>query len=78
MSEHSGAEHGLAMICSPEEIVIESVKPGIFIAECDLELNLAGSGKRETCMGRRCPGGRNRAFRDWRRSELFRKSFPDW
>jgi predicted amidohydrolase len=32
-----GAEHGLAMICSPEEIVIESIKPGIIIAECDFE-----------------------------------------
>jgi predicted amidohydrolase len=32
-----GAEHGLAMICSPEEIVVESTKQDIFIAECDID-----------------------------------------
>jgi hypothetical protein len=73
-----GAEHGLAMICSPEEIVIESTKEGIFIAECDLE-RIRWLREQKDLYGppmpwRTKPG----ALRDWRISGLFRKNYPDW
>jgi len=73
-----GAEHGLAMICSPEEILIESLKPGIFIAECDFD-RIRWLRKQKDLYGppmpwRTKPG----ILRDWRRPEIFRKNFPDW
>jgi predicted amidohydrolase len=30
-------DQGLAMICSPEAILLESVQPGLFVADCDLK-----------------------------------------
>lgn len=73
-----GAEHGLAMICSPEEILIESLKPGIFTAECDFE-RIRWLREERDLYGppmpwRTKPG----ILRDWRRPEVFRKNFPDW
>jgi predicted amidohydrolase len=72
-----GAEHGLAMICSPEEIVVESIKPGIFIADCDLE-RIRWLREEKDLYGppmpwRTKPG----VLRDWRRPGLFRKNLPD-
>ena len=73
-----GAEQGLAMICSPEEILLESLKPGVFIAECDLERTRWLREERDLSgppmPWRTKPG----VLRDWRRSELFRKNFQDW
>lgn len=34
---HETGNAGLAMICSPEEIVAESSAPGILVADCDLD-----------------------------------------
>jgi predicted amidohydrolase len=73
-----GAEQGLAMICSPEEIVLESTRPGIFVVECDLErtrwlreqTDLYGP----PMPWRTKPG----VLRDWRRSEVYRKNLKDW
>jgi len=72
-----GAEHGLAMICSPEEIIVESIKPGIIVAECDLD-RIRWLREEKDLYGppmpwRTKPG----VLRDWRRPELFRKNFPD-
>jgi predicted amidohydrolase len=72
-----GAEQGLAMICSPEEILMESTKPGIFITECDLE-RIRWLREQRDLYGppmpwRTKPG----ALRDWRNPGLFRKNFPD-
>jgi predicted amidohydrolase len=73
-----GAEHGLAMICSPEEIVLESLKPGVFIAECDLDRTRWLRAERDLygppMPWKTKPG----VLRDWRRSEVFRKNFQDW
>jgi predicted amidohydrolase len=72
-----GAEHGLAMICSPEEILVESVRPGIFIAECDFD-RIRWLREEKDLYGppmpwRTKPG----ALRDWHRPEVFRRNFPD-
>jgi predicted amidohydrolase len=73
-----GAEHGLAMICSPEEIVIESTKPGISIAECDFE-RIRWLREERDLYGPPMPWKtKPGVLRDWRRSEVFRKNFPDW
>jgi predicted amidohydrolase len=73
-----GAEHGLAMICSPEEILLESLKPGVFIAECDLDRTRWLRAERDLygppMPWKTKPG----VLRDWRRSEVFRKNFQDW
>jgi len=73
-----GAEHGLAMICSPEEILVESTKTGIFVAECDFER--IGWLREETDRyGPPMPfNTKPGVLRDWRRPGLFRKNFPDW
>ena len=72
-----GAEHGLAMICSPEEILLESLKPGIFVEECDVE-RIRWLREQKDLYGppmpwRTKPG----ALRDWRRPEVFRKNLPE-
>jgi predicted amidohydrolase len=73
-----GAEHGLALICSPEEILVESLKPGIFISECDLERTRWLREERDLygppMPWRAKPG----VLRDWRRSPIYRKNFPQW
>jgi predicted amidohydrolase len=73
-----GAEHGLAMICSPEEILVESTRTGIFIAECNFER--IGWLREETDRyGPPMPfNTKPGVLRDWRRPELSRKNFPDW
>lgn len=72
------AEHGLAMICSPEEIVIESTKSGIFTAECDLgRIRWLREEKDQASIPlpfKAKPG----VLRDWRNSSLFRKNLADW
>ena len=34
---HESSNAGLAMVCSPEEVLVESSTEGIFVADCDLE-----------------------------------------
>jgi predicted amidohydrolase len=73
-----GAEHGLAMICSPEEVLIESTKPGIFFADCDFDrirwLRDQGDRYSPPMPFNTKPG----VLRDWRRPGLYRKNFSDW
>jgi predicted amidohydrolase len=73
-----GAEHGLAMICSPEEIIVESTKPGIFIAECDID-RIRWLRKETDLYGPPMPwNAKPGVLRDWRRSDVYRKNYPDW
>ena len=73
-----GAEHGLAMICSPEEIVVESERPGIFMAECDLDRIRTLREERDH-YGPPMPfNTKPGVLRDWRRSDLYRKNLSDW
>jgi predicted amidohydrolase len=74
-----GAERGLAMICSPEEIVIESTKEGIFVAECDFERIRWLRSQKDRWPGPPLPwNAKPGVLRDWRNSGLFRKNFQDW
>lgn len=61
---------GLAMICSPEHIVLESTKAGVFVADCDLDrLRLL----RETEDSWDFPGAKYckpGIFKQWYRPEL--------
>jgi len=63
------------MICSPEEIVVESTKPGIFIAECDFD-RIAGSGKEGISMVTFAVEDQTGVLRDWRRLKFFGKTSP--
>jgi len=72
-----GAEHGLAMICSPEEILTESLKPGIFITECDID-RIRWLRQEKDLYGPPMPWrAKPGVLRDWRRPEVFRKNLPD-
>jgi predicted amidohydrolase len=72
-----GAEHGLAMICSPEEILLESTKTGIFIAECDLD-RIRWLREERDQYGPPLPfNTKPGVLRDWRRPELFKENLPD-
>lgn len=61
---------GLAMICSPEKIIVESTDPGVFVADCDLDrLRLL----RETDDTWDFPGVKHckpGIFKQWYRPEL--------
>ncbi len=73
-----GAEHGLAMICSPEEIVVESIKPGIIVAECDFE-RIQWLRQERDAYGPPMPfRAKPGVLRDWFRPEIYRKNFPYW
>lgn len=73
-----GAENGLAMICSPEEILIESIKPGIFIADCDFE-RIRWLREETDRYGPPMPfKTKPGVLRDWFRPELYRKNYPNW
>ena len=67
-------EKGLAMICSPEEILIESTLPGIFIAECDLDRIRWLREEKDTSAQAKGYKTKPGIFRDWRFPELFRKN----
>ena len=70
-----GLQDGLAMICSTEEIGVESTKPGIFTPECDLDRirrlkeQKDVPGQPKACRTK--PG----ILRDWRFPAVFRKIF---
>jgi predicted amidohydrolase len=73
-----GAEQGLAMICSPEEIVCESTKPGVFTAECDID-RIRWLREERDLYGPPMPWNtKPGVFRDWRRPEIYGKNCPDW
>lgn len=73
-----GAEHGLAMICSPEEILVESIKPGVFIAECDLE-RIRFLRRDTDAYGPPMPWNtKPGTLREWRRPEIYRKNLSSW
>jgi predicted amidohydrolase len=73
-----GAEHGLAMICSPEEILIESTKTGIFIADFDFD-RIRWLREETDRYGPPMPfNTKPGVLRDWRRPEVYRQNFPDW
>jgi predicted amidohydrolase len=65
-------EDGLAMVAGPEEIVLESKQPGIFVAELDLDRI---QWLRETSDGFPDQGWRTKpgVLKEWRRPELYRK-----
>ena len=62
---------GLAMICSPEEIMAESIKEGILVADCDLD-RIRYLGEQQDTWDfpgvKHCKPG---IFRDWCRPELY-------
>jgi predicted amidohydrolase len=60
-------DQGLAMVCSPEAILLEAAEPGLFVADCDLErlrLLRATPDSWEFAGDRACKPG---IFRQWYR-----------
>ncbi len=73
-----GAEQGLAMICSPEEVLVEATKPGIFTAQCDLD-RIRWLREQRDLYGPPMPWNtKPGTLRDWRRPEVYRKNCSDW
>jgi predicted amidohydrolase len=60
---------GLTMICSPEDILVETIREGVFVADCDLSRirHLRASEDTRDFGPRRCKPG---IFRHWYRPEL--------
>ena len=53
-------------------------KPGIFIAECDID-RIRWLRKETDCYGPPMPWNtKPGTLRDWRRSDIYRKNFPNW
>ncbi len=73
-----GVEEGLAMLCSPEEILVESTKEGLFVADLDLDrirwLRETWDASEYPRRWKTKPG----IFKQWRRPELYRKNCEDW
>lgn len=64
------ADRGLAMICSPEEVIVESTKAGVLVADCNLErlCQLRETDDTWDFPGvKRCKPG---IFKQWYRPEL--------
>jgi len=61
---------GLTMVCSPEEVLLESIREGVFVVECDLE-RVRSLREQEDSLDvverRRCKPG---IFKYWYRPEL--------
>lgn len=73
---HEKGNAGLAMICSPEEVVAESSQPGVLVADCDLgrlrDLRQAQDG-RDYPGGKACKAG---ALWQWYRPDRFASLYP--
>ncbi len=68
---------GLTMICSPEGILVESIREGVFVAECNLARIRhlrASEDTRDFAGTRRCKPG---IFRQWYRPELHGELLAD-
>lgn len=68
---------GLTMICSPEGILLESIREGVFVAECDLgriRYLRASEDSRDFAGIRRCKPG---IFRHWYRPEVHGELLAD-
>lgn len=68
---------GLAMICSPEEVVAESSRPGVLVADCDLARirHLRDEeDRRDFPGGKACKAG---ALWQWYRPDRFARLYPD-
>lgn len=66
----TSSDLGLTMICSPEEMLVESIREGVFVTDCDLSrirYLRAAEDTREPSDVRHCKPG---IFRYWYRPEL--------
>ena len=69
-------EPGLAMICSPEEILRESTQPGIMVADCDLE-RIRWLREEMDQYPPKAYKTKPGIFRDWRSPGLFKKNWTE-
>ena len=70
------AERGLAMVATPEEVVFESTKPGMFIVDVDLERVRDLRGQRDGVSSSRDNGAKAGVLSQWQRPEMYDKFFP--
>ena len=72
-----GVEEGVGMIASPEEVLAESAKEGVLVAEADLD-RVRWLREQEQMIEipkqyKVIPG-----LLRWRRPDMYRKNYPDW
>ena len=70
------AERGLAMVATPEEVIFESTKPGMFIVDVDLERVRDLRGQRDGVSSSRDNGVKAGVLSQWQRPEMYDKFFP--
>lgn len=72
---HSG-ERGLAMVATPEEILFEATRPGLFLVEIDLGRVRELRSSRDEVTSAACNAAKAGVLTQWQRPELYETFFP--
>jgi len=70
------SERGLAMVATPEEVIFESTKPGLFVVDVDLDRVRDLRGQRDQVSSSRENGAKAGVLSQWQRPEMYEKFFP--
>lgn len=69
-------QRGLAMVATPEEVIFESTRAGMFIVDVDLERVRDLRGQRDSVSSSRDNGAKAGVLSQWQRPEMYDKIFP--
>jgi len=70
------SQRGLAMVATPEEIIFESTKPGMFIVDIDLGRARELRAQRDEVGSSKTNAAKAGVLRQWQRPEMYEKFFP--
>ncbi|MFQ5692015.1 MAG: carbon-nitrogen hydrolase family protein [Nitrospinota bacterium] len=69
-------EKGLAMVATPEEVIFESTRPGLFVIEIDLDRVRNLRGQEDGVQSAEVNAAKAGLLTQWQRPELYNKFFP--
>lgn len=69
-------QRGLAMVATPEEVIFESTRAGMFIVDVDLERVRGLRGQRDGVSSSSDNGAKAGVLSQWQRPEMYDKFFP--
>jgi predicted amidohydrolase len=70
------AERGLAMVCTPEEIIFETTRPGLHVIDIDLERIRDLRSQEDGPGSSRHNAAKAGILTQWQRPELYDKFYP--
>jgi hypothetical protein len=73
----SAAEHGLAMVATPEEVVFESTSAGTFVLDVDLDRARELRSHEDTVTSSLTEGAKAGLLTQWQRPELRDRLYGD-